>query len=133
MTAPFGQTRPRKAEDFWAYLERLQNGTVPFRKVVIAGPLATALVATAVAYTVLVTDSTVLADATGGAFNVTLPTAIGIKGRQYVVKRMNGGGNNVTIACTGGQTIDGAATVVLAAQYDRATVQSDGANWVRID
>jgi|SRR6185436_10631419 len=133
MTAPFGQARPRKLEDFWNYLERLQNGILPFRKVVIAGPLATAVVAVAAAYTVLVTDSTVLADAGGAAFNVTLPTAIGIKGREYLVKRMNAGGNNVTIACTGGQTIDGAATVVLGAQYDRARVQSDGANWVRVD
>jgi hypothetical protein len=133
VTAPFGQTRPRRVEDFWSYLERLGNGVIPFRKVLIAGPLATALVSVTAAYGVRETDSSVLADATGAAFAVTLPTAAGVKGRIYTVKRMNAGANNVTIACTGGQTIDGAATVVLAAQYDRATVQSTGANWVRID
>lgn len=133
MTAPFGAVRPRSLEDFWNFLERLLNGVLPFRKVQIAGPLATAVRAVSAAASVIETDSTILADAVGGAFSVTLPTAIGIKGRFYIIKRMNAGANAVTIACTGGQTIDGAATVVLAAQYDRATVQSNGANWVRVD
>jgi hypothetical protein len=125
--------RPTTLEELVSYFERLQNGTLPFRKVVIAGPLATGVIRVTAAYSVIEIDSTVLADAVGGAFSVTLPTAVGVKGRIYTVKRLNAGANNVTVATTGGQTIDGAATAVLAAQYDRVTVQSDGANWMRID
>jgi hypothetical protein len=37
------------------------------------------------------------------------------------------------VGTTASQTIDGVTTVTLAAQYDRVTVISDGANWARID
>ncbi len=130
MTNPAGQTRPRSSEDFWNFLERLLNGVLPFRKLLVAGPVATAVRAVSAAVTVLITDSTILADATGGAFAVTLPSAALCKGRQYVVKRMNAGANNVTVTPAGAETIDGAATAVLTAQYMVVRLQSDGANWV---
>ena len=44
----------------------------------IAGPLATALANKTAAYTITATDSTITADASGGAFTVTLPTAASI-------------------------------------------------------
>jgi hypothetical protein len=40
--------------------------------------------------------------------------------------------NAVTIGTTGAQTIDGAATKTLTAQYQLLTVLSDGANWLVI-
>lgn len=42
-------------------------------------------------YTLTVTDSVILADATTAVFQATLPTAVGITGRQYTVKRVNSG------------------------------------------
>ncbi len=134
MTAPLtGGTRPRSLEDFWNYLERLQNGVLPFLKLIVRGPIATALVRVTAAYTILETDSTVVADATGAAFAVTLPTAAGIrKGREYLVKRLNAGANNVTVTAAGAETIDGAATVALVAQYAFLRVQSDGSNWHKV-
>jgi hypothetical protein len=80
------------------------------------------------AYTIVPGDSLVLADATGGAFNVTLPSAAGVTGQAFTVKRTSAA-NNVTVATTGGQTIDGAATYVLAAIQQTVTVISDGTNW----
>lgn len=71
----------------------------------------------------------VLADATGGAVTVTLPTAASITGKVYTVKRINSGSNNVTLATTGGQTIDGATTQVMTIQYTSLDVISDGSNW----
>lgn len=84
-------------------------------------------VAVTAAYNVLVSDCVV--DCTGGPYNVVLPTAIGAKGQIYIVR--NSAGGNVTVATTGGQTIDGAATVVLAAG-NVTRVCSTGANWITI-
>lgn len=64
-----------------------------------------------------------------GTFTVTLPTAVGFSGQVYVVK--NSGVGVVTVAGTGGQTFDGAASVVLAAG-GVTRVCSDGANWLII-
>lgn len=84
------------------------------------------------AYTMVAFDRVVLADATAGAFTVTLPSAVGRHGQQpLVVKRTNAGGNAVTVGSTSG-TIDGAATQSLAAQYASITVVSDGTNWLAV-
>lgn len=72
------------------------------------------------------TDYTV--DCTSGTFAVTLPTAVGITGRIYVIK--NSGTGPITIDTTSSQTIDGSLTQTLAVQYSEFTVQSNGANWL---
>jgi hypothetical protein len=134
VTAPYGQVRPRTFEELVSWFERLQNGTLPFRKVHINGPLEHGIrPVTATLTEDGASDSTILADATGAAITVNLLTAMGRKGRELIVKRMNAGGNTVTVDAAGAETIDGALTVVLAAQYDRIRIQSDGANWVRVD
>ena len=96
----------------------------------VAGPIATALSTKTATHTITPYDSVIIADATAAAFNVTLPTAVSISGRQYTIKRINGGDNNVTVVTSSSQTIDGATTKVLNAQYVSVTVVSDGANWV---
>jgi hypothetical protein len=60
------------------------------------------------------------------SITVTLPTAVGAAGRVYVVKSIGNG--VVTVATTGGQTIDGNSSVGLGL-YQSIAVQSDGANW----
>jgi hypothetical protein len=82
-------------------------------------------------------DCTVLGDATGGAITVTLPTAASAfdglgAGRIYTVKKVDASANAVTLDGNGAETIDGAATAVLAAQWASVRVQSDGTNWVKI-
>lgn len=82
-------------------------------------------------YTVLGKDKVVLADGTGGGFTVTLPAASLRKNAQPItIKRISAAGN-ITIASAGG-TIDGAATVTLAAQWAMRTVISNGTNWIVI-
>ena len=79
------------------------------------------------AYT-LVDETVILADATGAAFAVTLPPANGETiNRDVHVKRLNAGGNAVTVTAAGADTIDGAATNVLGAQYANIHIISDGA------
>jgi len=96
----------------------------------VTGPIATAITTSpkTAAYTIAATDSTVLADASGGTFQITLPTAVGCAGRQYVIKR-TGATNNVTVGGTSAQTFDGATTKTLGSQYATLMVQSDNANW----
>ncbi len=95
----------------------------------VSGPIATALSNKTAAYTLSATDSTITADATGAAFQVTLPTAASITGRQYTIKRTNAT-NNVTVGCNGAETIDGATTKTLGTQWASLTAQSNGTNWV---
>jgi len=76
-------------------------------------------------YTVGVNDY--LVDITGNTITVTLPTAIGVNGKNYVIK--NRGTGVVTVATTSSQTIDGANTKSLN-NNDSIEVISDGSNWI---
>jgi hypothetical protein len=78
-------------------------------------------------------DDLIQANATSGAITLTLETAVACDGRRHTFKKIDATANAVTIACTGGQTIDGAATKAIAAQYDTLTVISDGANWKNLN
>ena len=83
------------------------------------------------AYTADSTDQTILCDATGAAFALTLPATATNKGKILVVKRINSGANAVTVTADGSDTIEGSGTSALAAQYDSLTLQSDGAGlWI---
>lgn len=97
---------------------------VPAAKTVV-----TAVVSKTTAYTAEVTDSVILCSAAGGAFTVTLPSAVGLAGHVYTIKKTDSSANAVTIATTSSQTIDGAATKTLSTQYSLWQVASDGANW----
>ncbi len=56
-------------------------------------------------------------DASGGAMTVNLPATIG-NGRLVTIKKIDSSGNAVTVTRAGSDTIDGATTESLAAQYD---------------
>ena len=80
-------------------------------------------------YTATADDDTILCDATSGAMTINLPTAVGISGKKYNIKKIDSSANNVTIDPNGTETIDGASTLAISGQYDSYTVQSDNANW----
>lgn len=61
-----------------------------------------------------------------GTTTLTLPTAVG-NTNLYSVKNVDTG--IVTVATTGGQTIDGSASASLPIQYLEITLYSDGSNW----
>jgi len=69
------------------------------------------------------------ADASGGAFTVTLYPSSYVKGQIMIVKKTDSGGNAVTVDGWSAETIDGAANVSLAAQYDTWMGICDGSNW----
>lgn len=71
----------------------------------------------------------VAADATSGAFTVTLPTAVGVT-TPIAVKKVDSSVHAITIATTSSQTIDGASTKAVGTQYDGYVLVSDGSNWL---
>lgn len=74
-------------------------------------------------------DDTLFISASSGAVTRTLPTAVGCVGKRFTAKKTDSSANAVTVATTSSQTIDGATTYSLGAQYKYVTVESDGANW----
>lgn len=83
-------------------------------------------------YTVSTGDGTnvlVKSSASGGAFTVTLYTAVGNTGNVVTVKKTDSSTNAITIATTSSQTIDGSTTQSLTSQYTSFTMVSDGSNW----
>lgn len=58
---------------------------------------------------------------------VTLPTAVGITGRQYTIKNLHA--TSLAVATTAGETIDGAAPAPLA-RWQTLRVMSTGDQWV---
>jgi len=71
---------------------------------------------------------TVLANASGGSFTVTLPDAT-LTTNFYTIKKTDSTGNSVTVSTTSSQTIDGGSSAVISVQYVSVTVVSNGANW----
>jgi hypothetical protein len=69
----------------------------------------------------------VLADASGGAITVTLPTPA--TGANVAVKKVDSSSNSVTVSQSGTETIDGSASITLTEQYEALTLWSDGTDW----
>ena len=93
-----------------------------------SGSFAAGYVAKTANYTLTIDDR--LVNCTANSFTITLPTAVGITGREYIIKN-TGSATTITIASTSSQTIDGA----IPSTYNVTTltplrVVSDGANWV---
>lgn len=74
-------------------------------------------------------DVLILGDATSGALTVTLYTAVGNAGKRVQVRKIDSSVNAVTVDGNTTETIDGALTVTLSAQYDTVVLQSDGTGW----
>jgi len=113
----------------------LKNGTVgigplstPTSTFHNQGSFATAYIAKSTSYTATINENVIEVTATGQT--ITLPNAAGISGRIYTVKLTASGSS--TIATTSSQTIDGATTYSLSAQYKYVTVMSNNTQWIII-
>lgn len=80
-------------------------------------------------YTATGFEDAILCSASGGAYTITLPAASVVKGKTLTIKKTDASANAVTVDGNAAETIDGAATYALAAQYKYVTMVSDGANW----
>lgn len=77
-------------------------------------------------------DLTVAMTTGVGSKMVTLPTAADNVGRRITIKKVDAGAGSVVVDGEAAETIDGAATYTVTAQYAFVTVQSDGFNWMII-
>lgn len=99
--------------------------TLPASFLDVAGSLALPIRSAGANTTLVDADYTLVATA---AITVGLPAAASCTGRVYVIKRETGAGN-VIIDPNASETIDGAATRTIDANYTAITVQSDGSAW----
>jgi endoglucanase Acf2 len=94
------------------------NIRFPFRAIAASGPVTG-------------NDFYLTLDATAGAVVATLPSAVTVKsGMGFSFMRIDGSANAVTLATTGGQTINGAASAAITLRYGVLVAVSDGANWL---
>lgn len=84
-----------------------------------------AYLARTTAYTA--TDTDYLIDCTTGTFTVTLPASSGRTGRILIIK--NSGTGTITVDGNASETIDGATTYSLSAQWATIQIMCDGSNW----
>ena len=85
--------------------------------------------ATAIDYTILVTDYYVGVTSTAAPRTITLPTSTAsLSGRKFIIKDESGGAatNNITITRAGSDTIDGATTFVINTNYGSVHLIADG-------
>jgi hypothetical protein len=87
----------------------MANEFVTRRGIISLGGVTFPYYSTTSAYTITADDYFIECS---GTFSVTLPTAVGISGKIYIVK--NSGLGAITVDTTSSQTIDGSLTHVLA-------------------
>jgi hypothetical protein len=97
----------------------------------VAGSISMAIRTVSASTTIDATDNTVLVNTTGGALTITLPSATGITGRIYTIKKIGNGGidKELTISPAGSATIDGGSSYIIYNDYTYVTLQTDGTNW----
>lgn len=111
----------------WFTLEQLWNnqdsGIIPFSNISFGMSSKTA----SSAYTLLPSDQVIFADTTS-AFTITLPNAVSVPGKFYVIK-ITTGTKTLTINTTNSQTIDGNTSIFIPGQYFSVQLMSNGSNW----
>jgi hypothetical protein len=114
------------------YLGNLSvNSTSDNSKLFVSGSFATAVNAFTGNHTATISDYTM--EFTSGVDTCTLPTAVGIKGRMYSIVNA---GTSVFINTTSSQTfvnVTATPTTLLLSAIGATTVQSDGANWMKLN
>ena len=83
------------------------------------------------AHTVTATDELILADTSGGDITVTLPliSLQLVSGVFRVTVKKVSAANTLTVACTGSDTLDGAATLDITTNNAAATMYATDAGW----
>ena len=84
---------------------------------------------TAANFSAITGNSIIYCDTTSNSVTVDLPAASTSGGLKYVIKRISGTTNNVTIDPSGSELVDGESTIVMYDQYDSLTVHCDGNQW----
>lgn len=100
-----------------------------------AQPIPTSVIPVTTTYTVAASDNGRLieADATSGAFTITLPAAATAgNGFEISIKKVDSSSNAVTVDADGSETIDGNTSTSLPNQFDVVSIRSNGTSWSEI-
>ena len=81
-------------------------------------------------YTLVRDDFFIRADATSASFGITLPTAIGVSGKQYSIKKVDSTINEITLSSSLSQKIDDDVKMIIDSQWSSISVISDGTRWL---
>ena len=109
--------------DFTVAFDSTASGFVLYS---LGSPGSPSVVTKVANYPIAAGDYLIRSNAT---ITLTLPTAVGIAGRSYRIKRIYGSGST-TIQTTGSQAIDGQAPpLYLNSQYDAVLLISNDTNW----
>lgn len=136
VNAPIAQATSTATPD--AIAARDGNGDAAFANVTAGAALGDNGIGTGIylksnsktsGYTAVETDFFIPVNASGGAVTIALPAAASNNGKVLVIKKTDSSGNAVTVDGNASETIDGATTLSLAAQYDTALIICDGSNW----
>jgi len=110
-------------------MQSIPHTRIKVGSIIDAGSFAAGVTSTTTALTLTSSHYTVLCNATAASFTITLPTAVGISGRIYNIKKTDSTGNAVTIDGNASELVDGSLTKVLKSQNESITIQCDGSNW----
>src|SRR5690242_5109997 len=92
--------------NIWDWWNSHDSGSRQWRALSTSGLLRTGTISVTANYKAQFFDHIIFADSTSSVVTITLPTAKGIKGQQYIVKRISSGANLVKIVPNGSETID---------------------------
>ena len=83
-------------------------------------------------YTAVHNDGLIVYTSLTSGRTVTLPTSVGVRGKEYIIKDGAGSASthNITIDGNGSETIDGATTKVISTDYGIVRIRSNGTNWI---
>jgi len=80
-------------------------------------------------YTVVINDDVILVDTSSNKVTLTLPSAVGIEGYHFNIKRITGGSNDAIVAAPNGETIDGHESQAITSIYVSYPIISNGTGW----
>lgn len=122
-----------KDQDYKVILKSSADVTIDtWDPVRAAEPRSSAVISKTTTYTVMVSDAgkLITADATAGAFTITLPPAATAgDGFEVSVIKVDSSSNAVTVDGDGSETINGNTSLDLAVQFDATLLRSDGTSW----
>ena len=128
------QIRAGLLDDDSIALNMIPDGLITADKLAVGAIARSNYAAKTANYTLVASDNIIAVNGTAGAFTLTLPTAVGIAGKRYVIHRTdNTPANAVTIDGAGSETVGGSATKALYTKGETWEIMSDGSNWIVIN
>jgi hypothetical protein len=107
----------------------ISPGNITTTGTVTAGSFLLPVVTKTANYTAAFNDTLLFTNCSTGNITITLPTAVNLKGKEFVVKKIDSSSNVTVIKATGAEIIDGETSWTVPGQYQSFSVVSDNTTW----